>query len=305
MRDAPPPGTTELRDGSASIELVIAARPRDLGGFVVRRVLPSTERRMIGPFIFFDHLGPVLFAPGAGIDVRPHPHIGLATVTYLFEGEIVHRDSLGSQQRIRPGDVNWMLAGRGIAHSERTGEKARQQGARVHGIQSWVALPSDREENEPTFEHHDAVNIPRVRRGGATLDVLAGTGFGVRSPVTVLSPSLYVHAKLEPGSTLVVEEEHDQRAIYVVEGEVVCEERTLAPGTMAVLRPAVAVSIGARAPARVMIVGGAKLEGERHIFWNFVSSSKTRIEQAKDDWKAERFPKVPGDEVERIPLPAP
>jgi redox-sensitive bicupin YhaK (pirin superfamily) len=151
MRDAPPPGTTELRDGSASIELVIAARPRDLGGFVVRRVLPSTERRMIGPFIFFDHLGPVLFAPGAGIDVRPHPHIGLATVTYLFEGEIVHRDSLGSQQRIRPGDVNWMLAGRGIVHSERTGEKARQQGARVHGIQSWVALPSDCEENEPAF----------------------------------------------------------------------------------------------------------------------------------------------------------
>jgi redox-sensitive bicupin YhaK (pirin superfamily) len=303
MTHAPPPATTELRDGSASIELVIPARPRDLGGFVVRRALPSPQQRLIGPFIFFDHLGPVLFARGGGVDVRPHPHIGLATVTYLFEGEIVHRDSLGSHQRIQPGDVNWMLAGRGIVHSERTGEQERQNGARVHGIQSWVALPSDCEENEPAFEHHDAVNIPRVARGGATLDLLAGSGFGLRSPVTVLSPLLYAHAQLEPGSTLLVDEEHEERAIYVVEGEVVCDERTLAPGTMAVCRPGVAVSIDTRPAARIMIVGGARLEGERHIFWNFVSSSKERIERAADDWKAERFPKVPGDEVERIPLP--
>jgi redox-sensitive bicupin YhaK (pirin superfamily) len=305
MSHAPSPGTTEVLDGTGSIELVLAGRPRDLGGLVVRRALPSPERQLIGPFIFFDHFGPIAFARGGGLDVRPHPHIGLATVTYLFEGEIVHRDSLGSHQRIQPGAVNWMLAGRGIVHSERSPDQERQGGARVHGIQSWVALPSDCEENEPAFEHHDAANIPRITRGGATLDVLAGTGFGLRSPVAVLSPLLYVHATLEPGSTLLVDEDHEERAIYVVEGEVVCDKRTLASGTMAVFRPGAVVSIGAKVPARAMIVGGAKLEGDRHIFWNFVSSSKGRIERAKDDWKAERFPKVPGDEVERIPLPAP
>ena len=288
---------------SAVIESVVVARSRDLGGFTVRRALPSAVRRLIGPFIFFDHMGPVRLAPGQGLDVRPHPHIGLATVTYLFDGEIVHRDSLGSLQAIRPGDVNWMLAGRGIVHSERSSPEERQRGVRVHGIQSWVALPTDAEESDPRFEHHEATDVPRLTRGGATLDVVAGTAFGLRSPVSALSSTLYVHARLDGGAELTIDTEHVERAIYVVEGELRCDGRIFPTGNLVILRPGVQALIGADLPTRAMIIGGAKLDGARHIFWNFVSSSPERIERAADDWRAERFPKVPGDETERIPLP--
>jgi hypothetical protein len=289
--------------GSDSIELLINGRPRDLDRFAVRRVLPARSRRRVGPFTFFDHMGPARLPAGEGFDVRPHPHIGLATVTYLFDGDIVHRDSLGFMQPIRPGDVNWMVAGRGIAHSERSDPETRRAGVHVHGIQSWVALPLEHEETEPSFDHHPARSIPAVRRDGAALDVIAGTAYGARSPAAVLSPTLYVHARLDTGARLPIDDEHEERAVYVVEGAIRCDGRTFEPGAMIVLRPRAAVTIEAEGPARAMIVGGAKLAGERHIDWNFVSSSKARIDQAKDDWKNGRFPKVPGDEVEHIPLP--
>lgn len=284
------------------VEVVIPGRPRDLGGFSVRRMLPSPERRLVGPFVFLDHMGPVTLERGQGLDVRPHPHIGLATVTYLFEGEILHRDSLGSHRTIRPGDVNWMVAGSGVVHSERSGDEARASGARVHGIQSWVALPIEHEETAARFEHCAASEIPRITRDGATLDVIAGGAFGARSPVAVLSPTLYVHARLEQGARLRLDGEHEERAIYVVEGAIAEADRTFDAGTMIVLRPG-DLTIEAREASRLMILGGAKLEGARHIFWNFVSTSKDRIERAKADWENERFPKVLGDESERIPLP--
>lgn len=285
------------------IELVIDAKPRDLGGFEVRRVLPSVARRRVGPFIFYDQMGPAHLAPGVGLDVRPHPHIALATVTYLFEGEIDHRDSLGSKQTIRPGDVNWMLAGRGIVHSERTSPEARVAGPRLSGIQSWVALPTEHEEDEPRFEHHPASTIPKVARDGAVLDVIAGTAYGMRSPVGVLSPTLYVHARLDAGARFSMDDEHEERAIYVVDGALDCDGRTFRPGTLVVLRPGAAVTIEADEPTRLMLLGGASLPGERYLWWNFVSSSRERLEKAKDDWQNDRFPKVPGDDIERIPLP--
>jgi len=292
-----------LDGASESIELVIGARPRDLGGFAVRRVLPSTQRRLVGPFVFFDHMGPAHMPAGAGVDVRPHPHIELATVTYLFDGDLDHRDSLGTVQRIRPGDVNWMVAGRGIVHSERSSPESRRAGVRIHGIQSWVALPVDNERTEPRFEHHAAAAIPKLSRGGAALEVIAGAAFGLRSPVGVLSPTLYVHAALDAGAQLAIDDTHEERAVYVVEGELACDGRAFRPGCMIVLRPGVRATVSAEQPARAMIVGGGKLAGERHVYWNFVSSSPERIEQAKDDWKNGRFPKVPGDDVEFIPLP--
>jgi redox-sensitive bicupin YhaK (pirin superfamily) len=288
---------------SAAIELVVGGRPRDLGGFTVRRVLPSVERRLVGPFIFFDHMGPVVLAPGHGVDVRPHPHIALATLTYLFDGELVHRDSLGSHQPIRPGDVNWMIAGSGIAHSERSGEVARREGARLHGIQTWLALPLEDEEMPPRFEHHAEATIPRVTLPGVTLDVVAGASYGARAPVTVRSPTLYAHARFEPGARLDVDDAHEERAVYVVEGEILCDGRAFREGTMVVLRRGARASIEAEASARAMIVGGAKLAGDRQIWWNFVASSKERIERAKDDWRNGRFAKVAGDEREFIPLP--
>jgi redox-sensitive bicupin YhaK (pirin superfamily) len=284
------------------IALVIEARPRDLGGFGVRRALPSGGRRMVGPFIFFDHIGPSEMPPGQGIDVRPHPHIALATVTYLFAGEMDHRDSLGSHQTIKPGDVNWMLAGRGIVHSERTGDQARRRGGPLHGIQSWVALPIADEENAPRFDHHPAATLPQIERPGAALRVVAGTAYGARSPVAVCSPTLYVAATLEAGATLPLPDEHPERAIYVLEGELACGARRLAPGAMAVFH-AGAAEVRALAPTRFVLIGGAPLDGERQIWWNFVASSAERIERAKSDWKEGRFGVVPGDEREFIPLP--
>lgn len=285
------------------VDLVIPGRPRDIGGFAVRRSLPSMQRRLVGPFIFWDHMGPASLEAGHGMDVRPHPHIGLATLTYLFEGEIVHKDTLGSDQVIRPGAVNWMVAGRGIAHSERTGPEVRKRGSRVHGIQSWVALPLDREETEPRFEHHPADTIPETARSGVRLRLLAGAAYGLVAPARVVSPTFYVEAAMPAGSRLLLPEEHDERAAYVVEGEVACDGEAIPEGTMAVFQPRTEVALQSQRPSRVMLLGGAPIGGSRHIWWNFVSSSKERIEQAKRDWTERRFGKIPGDDVEFIPLP--
>jgi redox-sensitive bicupin YhaK (pirin superfamily) len=286
-----------------SVFTVIDARARDLGGFTVGRVLPSPAHRLIGPFIFFDHMGPAAFPPGRGIDVRPHPHIGLATVTYLFEGEIVHRDSLGSQQPIRPGDVNWMTAGRGITHSERTGTGPRQSGTRLDGLQLWVALPVRHEETDPEFHHHPARDLPAVDIAGTRVRILAGSAFGETSPVRTFSPLFYADAAMPAGSELPLPSEHEERAAYVVSGAIECGNERAERGRMLVFAPGAAATLRAVSDARVAFIGGAPLDGERHIFWNFVSSSQARIEQAKRDWREGRFAKVPGDEQEFIPLP--
>jgi len=287
---------------AATIERVIESQAHDLGGFEVRRLLPAAGRQMVGPFIFFDHIGPAVFGPGRGIDVRPHPHIGLATVTYLFEGEIVHRDSLNYVQPIRPGDVNWMTAGRGIVHSERTGEELRRRGSRVHGIQTWLALPRAAEETEPAFFHHPAASLPEVRSPGVIARVIAGTALGQQSPVEVFSSTLYVDLNLAADATFELSDEHQDRAVYVAAGLIDLNGTRYAVGAMPVLEPAATARIRALKDARVLLLGGSPLEGRRYIWWNFVSSSRERMEQAKTDWVAQRFGKVPG-ETEFIPLP--
>jgi redox-sensitive bicupin YhaK (pirin superfamily) len=285
-----------------TVRQILEPKPRDIGAFSVRRVLPAFPTQMVGPFIFFDHMGPATLAPGAGLDVRPHPHIGLATVTYLFAGEIVHRDSLGFVQPIRPGDVNWMTAGRGIVHSERTPGALRATGSPIHGIQTWVALPRAQEEAEPAFVHHPAATLPVVGLPGATVRVIAGHALGARSPVAVFTDTLYGAAELAAGARLVLPPEHEERAVYLVEGGVEVGGVALRPGQMAVLDAAGDAEIRASAASAVMLVGGARMDGHRFIWWNFVASSKERIEQAKDDWRENRFAPVPG-ETERIPLP--
>jgi redox-sensitive bicupin YhaK (pirin superfamily) len=287
---------------AVSIERVIEPRPRDLGGFEVRRVLPAAGRNLVGPFIFFDHIGPAQFAAGTGIDVRPHPHICLATVTYLFVGELLHRDSLGFVQPIRPGDVNWMTAGRGIVHSERTDAQVRLRPSHIHGIQSWVALPASAEETEPQFFHHPAATLPQIERPGVRMRVIAGTAWDQRSPVTTFSETLYVDAQVSAGSEVELPDEHHDRALYVAEGKIGIEGAEYPTGHMVVLDPRGTARFRALADSRVMLVGGAPLDGPRFIWWNFVASSHERIERAKDDWAAQRFPRVPG-ETEFIPLP--
>jgi len=286
----------------STIRRLIQPRPRDLGGFSVRRVLPAPGTRMVGPFIFFDHMGPADFAPGSGIDVRPHPHIGIATVTYLFEGALLHRDSLGCVQSIEPGAVNWMTAGRGIVHSERTGDALRASGHRIHGIQSWVALPREAEECEPSFRHYEAAALPDFVQDDARLRIVAGEAFGHRSPVEVASPTWYVDARLPAGGVLTLPPEFEERAVYVAEGQLSLDGAAVEPGQMAVLEPGKTVQAAASSDVRAMLLGGAPADGERHIWWNLVSSSPERIERAKDDWAAGRFPSVPG-ETEFIPLP--
>jgi redox-sensitive bicupin YhaK (pirin superfamily) len=286
-----------------TVELVIEARQRDVGGFSVRRVLPSLQRKLVGPFIFYDHLCRVEFAAGQGLDVRPHPHIALATVTYLLEGSFMHRDSLGYAQAIRPGEVNWMIAGRGIAHSERTPPELRASGGPLHGLQCWVALPHEHEEIEPSFSHYGREQVPRLTRDGVELALIAGTAYGERSPVQVLSPTQDVHARMPAGSTLAVDDQHRERAAYVASGSVRCGDAEYAEGMLVVFSAGAAVTLESPRGADVMLLGGAPLAGERHIYWNFVSSSLARIEQAKDDWRAGRFGKVAGDEHELIPLP--
>jgi len=288
---------------TSAVAAIIDARSRDVGGLAVRRLLPSKARRLVGPFAFFDHMGPVAFAPGEGVGVPPHPHIGLATVTYLFEGELLHRDSLGSLQPIRPGDVNWMNAGRGIVHSERTPPDLRQQGSRLHALQLWVALPLALEESEPSFVHHPGATLPELDVAGVRLRVLAGTAYGVASPVQTSSPLFYVDAALPAGSELALPVEHEERAAYVIDGAIGCGAESADAGRMLVFAPEERVVVRAAAASRVVLIGGAPLEEARHIDWNFVSSSRERIEQAKRDWKEGRFPKVPGDEVEFAPLP--
>jgi redox-sensitive bicupin YhaK (pirin superfamily) len=292
----------ECEGHEGSIELVIGSRAKDLGEFEVRRVLPASERQRVGPFIFFDHMGPATFAPGSGVAVRPHPHIGLATVTYLFAGVIRHRDSLGSDQAITPGAVNWMTAGRGIVHSERTPEALLAEGSTVHGLQVWLALPREAEESEPGFVHHPAETIPRIESAGVRLSLIAGEAAGQKSPVVTGSQTLYLAGELEAGAELAAPEGYEERAVYVVEGELELDGEAFAVGTMVVLRPGAAPRLRAKVPSRVAVVGGAPIEGERILWWNFVSSSRERLEQAKADWKNGRFPAVPGD-PEFIPLP--
>ena len=285
------------------LDALIVPRTRDLGdGFQVRRTLPAAERRSIGPFVFFDQMGPVTFAAGHGLAVRPHPHIGLATITYLFEGEILHRDSLGTVQPIRPGEVNWMTAGKGIVHSERTPEKMRASGSRAFGIQTWIALPREHEETEPGFVHAGADSLPVVQQRQCTLRLIVGTLLGARSPVPTLSDMFYADVVFEAGGRLQLPPEHEERAAYVAQGAIEFDGRQYEAGRMLVFRPGGAIAIEAPTAARVLLLGGAPLEGPRHLWWNFVSSRKERIEQAAADWQQGRFPTVAG-ETEFIPLP--
>jgi redox-sensitive bicupin YhaK (pirin superfamily) len=296
----PKPGDAPACD---AIELMIVPRSVDLGGFSVRRALPHARRRMVGPFIFFDHFGPAVLREGQGIDVRPHPHIGLATVTFLFDGEIVHRDSLGTAMPIRPGELNWMTAGRGIVHSERTSAERRTGGERLHGLQCWVAMPANDEEIDPSFAHHDQSDLPIIAGDGKSVRVIAGSLFGQRSPVATLSDTLFADATLAPGATLPFDADTEERALYIVAGEIDIMGDRFAAGQLLVFRPGDAIAVTAASDARVVLVGGATMDGPRHIWWNFVSSRKERIEQAKAEWKARRFDIVPGDEDEFIPLP--
>lgn len=287
----------------------LPGKAHDLGGgFMVRRLLPQPGRRAIGPFVFFDYFGPVDFPPGKGIDVRPHPHIGLATVTYLFDGGQTHRDTIGSVQEIRPGDVNWMTAGRGIAHSERTGAELRAGGHRMHGIQSWVGLPENDEEAAPHFQNFPADQLPERIEKDVALRMIVGTGFGLTSPVKTFSPILYADARFEAGGSLHYDLEHRERALLVIEGEVesggdLHGTEIHKAGSMLMLYPEEEVTLFAHAPARVMLLGGSPLDGPRHIWWNFVSSSRERIERAKQEWKDGAFGTISGDDQEFIPLP--
>src|SRR5918994_1335223 len=285
-----------------TLETVIVPRPRDIGGFEVRRALPSAERRNIGPFVFFDQMGPAEPAPGSGIDVRPHPHIGLATVTYLFAGTIIHRDSLGSIQSIEPGAVNWMTAGRGIVHSERSDNELRKQRQKLYGIQIWVGLAKQHEETAPDFTHYAAAALPLIEDEGKTVRVVAGSLFGKTSPVKTFSKLFYGDTVCQPGALLSLDKEHEERAIYLLEGNVEVAGQVFEPGRLLVFSSGDAVTVKAMSAARMLLLGGAPLDGPRHLWWNFVSSSRERIAQAKADWKAGRFAPLPGD-PEFIPLP--
>jgi redox-sensitive bicupin YhaK (pirin superfamily) len=287
-----------------AIRQVIVPRSADLGDdFVVRRALPSARSRMVGPFIFFDHFGPTEFRSGKGLDVRPHPHIGLATVTYLFDGEIMHRDSLGTAVPIRPGEINWMTAGRGIVHSERTGAERRSLGDHLHGLQCWVALPAGDEEIAPAFAHHAVEEFPVIRDNGKSIRVVVGSLYGERSPVATTSDTIFADVSLKAGSTLPLDADHEERAIYLLEGELDIAGDRFERQRLLVFRPGDRITVRALTDAHFVIVGGAAMDGPRHIWWNFVSSRKERIDQAKAEWKAGHFGKVPGDEIEFIPLP--
>jgi len=285
------------------IELVIESRRKDLGGFEVGRILPFAKRRMVGPFVFLDHMGPADFAPGAeGLNVRPHPHIGLSTVTYLFEGRIRHFDNLGSDEVILPAEVNWMTAGRGIVHSERTDERIRATGIRMHGMQAWVALPLEHEDDEPSFAHHGEQDLPSYTEGGLSARLIAGTAFGVTAGVRTHSPLFYVHWELDAGVTAGVPADHPERAAYVARGRVEIDGREIGAGQMAVLAPGGSVAVTALEPSTVMLMGGEPV-GPRVLWCNFVASSQDRIEAAKADWKAGRMTLPPNDNHEFIPLP--
>ena len=284
-----------------SIVRVIQSRERDIGDFTVRRVLPYARQRMIGPWIFFDQMGPAKIPAGKGIDVRPHPHINLATVTYLFEGAIMHRDSLGNALEIKPGDINLMVAGKGIVHSERSPQELRKNGHKIHGLQLWLALPTEQEEVDPSFHHYDANELPTLEKGGATIRVLIGEAFDLASPVKQFAKTLYVEARLQKDAELVIPSANE-KGIYVVEGAIEIDGATIEQAAMAVLQNDASPTILAKQDTQIAIIGGEPV-GERHIKWNFISSRPERIEQAKNDWKKGKFPKVPGDEKEWIPFP--
>ena len=292
-----------------SIETLIVPRSRDLGGFEVRRALPSPKRQMVGPFIFFDQAGPAEFVTGQGIDVRPHPHIGLATVTYLYEGEFHHRDSLGTDQIIYPGAVNWMIAGNGVTHSERTSIETRKGPSSLFGIQTWVALPDDQEDVDAAFEHHAKDALPIIEGEGKSLRLILGRAYGKQAPVTTFSDMFYLDAHLEPAAALPLPDDHEDRGLYVVSGAIEIAGETFEAGRMMVFRPGDAITVRAGpAGARLMLLGGETLNGPRYIWWNFVASSKEKIEAAKaawgeGDWDHGRFKLPPGDTDEFIPLP--
>ena len=286
-----------------AIELMAVPNSKDIGGFEVRRALPSAQRQMVGPFIFFDQMGPAEFLTGSGIDVRPHPHIGLGTVTYLFDGQIRHRDSLGTEMVIVPGDVNLMTAGRGIVHSERTPEEMRASAMGMHGLQTWLALPERLEETDPAFAHTTAADLPELEGEGAHARVVMGSFYGATSPVRQYHDTLYVDLRLEAGAAVTIPADAEERALYTLEGEITVSGDTFPPDRLLVLRPGDVIDVRSAGGARFMLFGGASMGSRRYIWWNFVSSSRERIEQAKEEWKTGRFDIVPGDEEEFIPLP--
>lgn len=282
---------------------IISPRVHDLGGFEVRRAVPTLQARSVGPFVFVDHMGPAVFEPGRGVDVRPHPHIGLATVTYLWAGTLHHRDTLGNAQDIAPGAVNWMTAGRGIAHSERSPQALRSEPQPLHGMQTWVALPRAHEETPPSFHHHPADTVPVREHAGARLRVIAGRGFGLESPVRVFADTFNVALDLDAEAELEIPAEAPERALYVLEGEAQLDGTDLPARHLVLLDRGTTPRLRARTPLKAMLLGGEPLDGPRHMWWNFVSSSRERIEQAKQDWRDGRFGLIPGDSEEFIPLP--
>jgi len=286
-----------------AIETIIVPRLRDIGAFMVRRALPAHPRQMVGPFIFLDHVGPGEMISGEKFDVRPHPHIGLATVTYLLAGGIVHRDSIGSEQKILPGDVNWMTAGKGIAHSERQPKEKHGQKVHIHGFQTWVALPRSDEEATPGFFHNDRGELPLIEGDGASVRLAVGSLYGARAPARTFTEMFLADATLAAGAKLPLDAGHDERAAYVVAGTVEIGGDTFEQERLIVFKPGEGMAITAKTPARLILLGGAPMDGPRHIWWNFVSSTRERIDQAKADWKAGRFDKVFGDEKDFIPLP--
>ncbi len=286
-----------------ALEMAILAPSKDLGGFEVRRALPTAKRRLVGPFIFLDQMGPSVLAPGTGVDVRPHPHIGLSTLTYLFDGAMMHRDSLGIVQKIKPGEVNFMMAGRGIVHSERSPLEDRPDGPRLYGLQAWVASPSENEEDAPAFVHHSGDEQPVVHDTGARVRVIAGTMLGATAPLKTLSPTIFADVALAAGAAVPLDDTYEERAVYVLKGEVAIAGQTFGPGQLLVFRPGDRISIRATEDTRLAIIGGDALDGKRYIWWNFVSSRQDRIEQAKHEWATAKFDIVPG-ETEFIPLPA-
>jgi redox-sensitive bicupin YhaK (pirin superfamily) len=296
----PTPGDRASAD---AIETLIIPRAVDLGEMVVRRALPSVKRQMVGPFIFFDQMGPAEFLTDQGIDVRPHPHINLATVTFLFEGQILHRDSLGTEKTIEPGAVNWMRAGRGIVHSERTSDERKHSGQRLFGIQSWMALPEAQEESDPAFVHHGAQELPVFEGDGIRARVITGEVLGARSPLITPSETVYAHLNLRAGARMPVEPSFEERAVYTLSGEIEIAGDTFGPGQLLILRPGDQIVVTATSDAEFMLFGGAPMGGPRYIWWNFVSSRIERIEQAKEEWAQGRFDTVPGDAEEFIPLP--
>lgn len=297
-----PDAETSTNPCPEAIDLVILPRTSDLGGFEVQRALPSAQRRLVGPFIFWDQMGPGEFLTGQGIDVRPHPHIGLATLTYLFDGSIMHRDSLGSQQLITPGDVNLMTAGCGIVHSERTATETRQHPHRLFGIQCWLALPGSKQEIDPAFIHHSEAELPFLEADGAQIRLVAGNMEGAQSPVQTVSDTLFADVTLAANGRVRVPTAVEERAIYVTEGDIDVQGTRYPAGQMLVLKPGAEVIVRALTPSRLMLLGGEAMDGQRYIWWNFVSNSKERLEQAKADWKNNKFAPVPG-ETEFIPLP--